>query len=135
MADTAKMALPKWQMLPKWHANKIDSMRKTRQKYAFYFFLELARNMHYIPALKNDTYLKDSKMMTIQPAPGMYFTAIRNRDDKVFIGEIANIKSMGMKGTMVVVKLADSPKYATVYLDECYDYAWSDFPLPALPGR
>jgi hypothetical protein len=42
---------------------------------------------------------------------------------------------MGMKGTMVVVKLADTGKYGSVYLDECYNYAWSDFELPALPGR
>ena len=95
----------------------------------------MADNLDYTRGMMIKTQNGDSKMMMIQPAPGMYFTAIRNRDDKVFIGEIANIKSMGMKGTMVVVKLADSPKYATVYLDECYDYAWSDFPLPALPGR
>lgn len=74
-------------------------------------------------------------MMMIQPAPGMYFTAIRDRDDKVFMGEIANVRNMEGKGTMIVVKLADSPKYATVYLDECFNYAWSDFPLPALPSR
>ncbi len=74
-------------------------------------------------------------MEKFKPVAGMYFSAIRNRDDKVFVGQIESVKSMGMKGTMVVVKLQDSPKYATVYLDECYDYAVSDFSLPALPGR
>lgn len=73
--------------------------------------------------------------MTIPAVPGMYFSAIRNRDDKIFVGQIEKVRTMGDKGKMVVVKLADSPKYATVYLDECYDYAWSDFPIPALPGR
>jgi hypothetical protein len=58
----------------------------------------------------------------------MYFSAIRNRDDKTFTGEIASVKHMGAKGTMIVVKLIDS-KYASVYLDECADYAWDDFPL------
>jgi hypothetical protein len=72
---------------------------------------------------------------TIRPVKGMYFSAIRNRDDKVFVGQIESVKSMGMKGTMVVVKLADIGKYGSVYLDECYNYAWSDFELPALPGR
>lgn len=71
----------------------------------------------------------------IKPAIGMYFTAIRNRDDKSFVGEIQSVKHMGMKGTMIVVKLADSSKYASIYLDECYDYAWSDFPLPQMAGR
>lgn len=74
-------------------------------------------------------------MMTIKPAPGMYFSAIRNRDDKVFVGQIESVKNMGMKGKMIVVKLQDSSKYATIYLDDCYDYAWSDFPLPELIGR
>jgi hypothetical protein len=41
---------------------------------------------------------------------------------------------MGMKGKMITV-LTGHAKYANVYLDECYDYAWSDFPLPPLPGR
>jgi len=71
----------------------------------------------------------------MKPVAGMYFSAIRNRDDKNFIGQIESVKSMGLKGTMVVVKLADSDKFASVYLDECYDYAWSDFALPAMPGR
>ena len=64
----------------------------------------------------------------IKPAAGMYFSAIRNRDDKTFTGEIASVKHMGVKGTMIVVKLAGS-QYASVYLDECADYAWSDFPM------
>jgi hypothetical protein len=72
--------------------------------------------------------------MTIKPVKGMYFSAIRNRDDKVFVGTIVNVKSMGMKGKMITV-LTGHAKYANVYLDECYDYAWSDFPLPPLPGR
>lgn len=71
----------------------------------------------------------------LKPVPGMYFSAIRNRDDKDFIGQIESVKPMGMKGSMVVVKLKDSGKFASVYLDECYDYACSDFELPALPGR
>jgi hypothetical protein len=71
----------------------------------------------------------------MKPVPGMYFSAIRNRDDKNFIGQIQNVKSMGMKGTLVVVKLSDTGKHASVYLDECYNYAMSDFALPALPGR
>ncbi|NCV45335.1 MAG: hypothetical protein EBW15_11280 [Actinobacteria bacterium] len=83
-----------------------------------------------------ETAIKGNKMQTVTRAvKGMYFSAIRNRDDKVFVGQIESVKSMGMKGTMVVVKLADTGKYASVYLDECYDYAWSDFELPALPGR
>ncbi len=68
---------------------------------------------------------------TIKPAPGMYFSAIRDRDDKTFTGEIASVKHMGMKGTMIVVRLAGS-KYASVYLDECSDYAWDDFPMAEL---
>ena len=72
---------------------------------------------------------------TIKPAPGMYFSAIRNRDDKMFIGQIESVRNMGMKGKMIVVKLADSGKYASIYLDECFDYAWSDFPLHELTGR
>lgn len=71
----------------------------------------------------------------LKPVVGMYFSAIRNRDDKDFVGQIETVKSMGMKGTMVVVKLKDSGKFASVYLDECFDYACSDFELPALPGR
>lgn len=71
----------------------------------------------------------------IRPVRGMYFSAIRNRDDKVFVGQIENVKSVENKGTMVVVKLKDSNKFASVYLDECFDYACSDFELPALPGR
>ena len=83
-----------------------------------------------------ETLAERTKMkMMIQPVKGMYFSAIRNRDDKVFIGQIESVKSMGMKGTMIVVKLADTGKYGSVYLDECFDYAWSDFELPALPGR
>ena len=74
------------------------------------------------------------EMMT-KVVKGMYFSAIRNRDDKIFVGQVESVKSMGMKGKMVVVKLSDTGKYASVYLDECYDYAWSDFELPALPGR
>lgn len=73
--------------------------------------------------------------MNVKPVTGMYFSAIRNRDDKVFVGQIESVKSMGMKGTMVVVKLKDTVKFASVYLDECFDYTWSDFELPALPGR
>lgn len=72
--------------------------------------------------------------MTIKPVKGMYFSGIRNRDDKVFLGQIESVKSMGEKGRMVTVKV-DGGKYANIYLDECYDYAWSDFELPALPGR
>lgn len=72
--------------------------------------------------------------MMIQPVKDMYFSAIRNRDDKVFVGQIESVKSMGMKGKMITVK-TDEGKYANVYLDECYDYAWSDFPLSPLPGR
>jgi hypothetical protein len=70
----------------------------------------------------------------IRPVKGMYFSAIRNRDDQVFLGQIESVKTMGHKGKLVVIKLEDG-KYASVYLDECYDYAWSDFELPALPGR
>lgn len=73
-------------------------------------------------------------VMMIEAVPGMYFSAIRNRDDKVFTGEIAKVQNMGDKGKMIVVKMANS-KYASIYLDECYDYAWSDFELPPLPGR
>lgn len=73
--------------------------------------------------------------MTIQAVPGMYFSAIRNRDDKVFEGEIAKIQHITGKGKMIVVKLKDSVKYASIYLDECFDYAWSDFPLPPLVSR
>ena len=69
-----------------------------------------------------------------RPVTGMYFSAIRNRDDKVFVGQIESVKNVPVKGKMVVVKL-DGGKYASVYLDECFDYAWSDFPLPALEGR
>ena len=72
--------------------------------------------------------------MTIKPVEGMYFTAIRNRDDKVFVGTIVNVKNMGDKGKMITVKTNDG-KYANLYLDDCYDYAWSDFPLSPLPGR
>jgi len=83
-----------------------------------------------------ETLAEKTKMeMTIHAVKGMYFSAIRNRDDKIFVGQIESVKSMGMKGTMIVVKLADTGKYASVYLDECYDYAWSDFELSALPGR
>ena len=71
----------------------------------------------------------------IQPVAGMYFSAIRNRDDKVFVGQIESVKNVPVKGKLIVVKLKDSSKYASVYLDECYDYAWSDFALPALPAR
>lgn len=71
----------------------------------------------------------------MKPVYGMYFSAIRNRDDKVFVGQIESVKNVPSKGKMVVVKLKDSVKFASVYLDECYDYAWSDFELPALPGR
>ncbi len=71
----------------------------------------------------------------MKPVPGMYFSAIRNRDDKNFIGQIQNVKSMGMKGTLVVVKLSDTGKHASVYLDECYDWCVSDFPLHELVGR
>ena len=74
-------------------------------------------------------------LMTIQPVKGMYFSAIRNCDDKSFVGQIENVRSMGSKGTMVTIKIENSAKYANVYLDECYDYAWSDFQLPALTGR
>ena len=78
---------------------------------------------------------RDKKMNTmIRPVAGMYFSAIRNRDDRVFVGQIESVKNIPVKGKMVVVKL-DGGKYASVYLDECYDYAWSDFPLPALQGR
>lgn len=71
----------------------------------------------------------------VKPVKGMYFSAIRNRDDKVFVGQIVDVKLMGMKGAMIVVKVKDTDKYASIYLDECYDYACSDFELPALPGR
>lgn len=82
-----------------------------------------------------ETLAERTKMkMMIQPVKGMYFSAIRNRDDKVFVGQIESVKGMGMKGTMIVVKL-ENGKYGSVYLDECFDYAWSDFELPALPGR
>lgn len=84
----------------------------------------------------NSKVEKGSKMMTdIRPVKGMYFSAIRNRDDKIFVGQIESVKNVGLKGKMVVVKVKDSGKYASVYLDECYDYAWSDFELPALMGR
>ena len=73
-------------------------------------------------------------MMT-QPVKGMYFSAIRNRDDKVFVGQIEAVKSMGSKGTLVTIRVEGSSKYASIYLDECYDYAWSDYRLPALQGR
>lgn len=72
--------------------------------------------------------------MTIKPVKGMYFSAIRNRDDKVYVGTIEGIKVMGDKGKMITVKTNDG-KYANLYLDDCYDYAWSDFPLSPLPGR
>lgn len=72
---------------------------------------------------------------TLKPVKGMYFSAIRNRDDKTFVGQIESVKTMGMKGTLVVVKLADTSKFASVYLDECYDYCCSDFPLHELVGR
>ena len=74
-------------------------------------------------------------LSTIRPVPGMYFSAIRNRDDKVFVGQIEAVRHMGMKGTMIVVRLKDTGKFASVYLDECFDYSWSDFELPALQGR
>lgn len=67
------------------------------------------------------------------PAPGMYFSAIRNRDDKMFLGKIESVRNMGIKGKMVVVKLADSGKYASIYLDECSDYAWDDCPFGNVP--
>lgn len=73
--------------------------------------------------------------MTIRPVKGMYFSAIRNRDDKVFVGQIENVKVMGDKGKMITIRVENSNKYANIYLDECYDYAWCDFPLPALVGR
>ena len=73
-------------------------------------------------------------MMTAPAVPGMYFSAIRNRDDKVFVGMIAAVRDMGDKGKLIVVKM-DGGKHASIYLDECYDYAWSDFELPPLPGR
>lgn len=71
---------------------------------------------------------------TIRPVKGMYFSAIRNRDDRVFLGMIESVKNIPVKGTMIVIKLENN-KYASVYLDECFDYAWSDFQLPALVGR
>jgi hypothetical protein len=90
----------------------------------------------YAFGMMTETQTERVKMeMTIQAVKGMYFSAIRNRDDKSFVGQIESVKNMGMQGKMVVVKLADTGKYASVYLDECYDYAWSDFELPALPGR
>lgn len=70
----------------------------------------------------------------IQAVRGMYFSAIRNRDDKIFIGQIEAVRNIPGKGKMVTISLTDG-KYASVYLEECYDYAWCDFPLPALPGR
>ena len=87
--------------------------------------------------IMSDRKKEDFKMMTtmIQAEVGMYFSAIRNNDDKVFIGQIVSLKNMGMKGKLVTIKVEDSSKYASVYLDECFDYAWSDFELPALPGR
>lgn len=63
-----------------------------------------------------------------RPVVGLFFSGIRRRDDRLFIGSIVNVKRMRMKGTMVVVKLAETGKYASVYLDECSDYAWSDTP-------
>ena len=72
--------------------------------------------------------------MTIQPMAGMYFSAIRNRDDKIFVGQIATVRNMDIKGKMIVVKMDDG-KHASIYLDECFDYAWSDFELPPLPMR
>ena len=65
---------------------------------------------------------------TIQPVKGMYFSAIRDRDDKMFVGMIESVKAMGDKGMMVTVK-TDDGKYANVYLNECADYAWDDFPI------
>lgn len=70
----------------------------------------------------------------IQPVYGMYFSAIRNRDDKVFVGMIEDVKNVPSKGKMVIVRM-DGNKFASVYLDECFDYAWSDFPMSPLPGR
>jgi hypothetical protein len=67
--------------------------------------------------------------MTIKPSPGMYFSAIRDRDDKVFTGQIAAVKVMGQKGKMIVVKLTNTGKYASIYLDDCSDYSWDDFPI------
>ena len=86
---------------------------------------------------KNDRTQKDTTMpcMINKPVAGMYFSAIRNRDDKVFVGQIESVRNVPVKGKMVVVRLKDSSKYASVYLDECFDYAWSDFELPALQGR
>lgn len=89
----------------------------------------------YDQSMKNETQTENGKMQNVKPAPGMYFSAIRNRDDKMFVGQIESVKNMGMKGKMIVVKLADSGKYASIYLDDCYDYAWSDFPLGELVGR
>jgi hypothetical protein len=66
-----------------------------------------------------------------QPAKGMYFAAIRDRDNKKFVGMIKSVKSMGDKGMMVTIKMGDG-KYANIYLKECFDYAWSDFALPPL---
>ena len=71
---------------------------------------------------------------TLAPVTGMYFSAVRNRDDKVFNGQIANVKNMGIKGKLVIVKLDDG-KHASVYLDECYAYTCSDFPGISVQGR
>lgn len=71
----------------------------------------------------------------LPPVAGMYFSAIRNRDDKVFLGTITRVVNVPFKGKMVVIKVKDSDSHAGIYLDECYDYAWSDFELPALQGR
>lgn len=75
-----------------------------------------------------------------KPKIGNYFRAARKRDDKIFMGRVENVRSMGIKGIMVVISSqADHPfdgvlalpdkKYSTVYLDECVDYDWSEFPL------
>jgi hypothetical protein len=115
---------------------KTRAMKFSPLSFSLFFFLAIADTYDRLVAERNETLAGETKMyMTIQAVPGMYFSAIRNRDDKVFTGEIAKVQHMGDKGRMIVVKLQDTSKYATVYLDECYDYAWSDFPLPALVGR
>lgn len=132
--------LPKWQPpanvvpndLPNWQQQML-----CHKKY-FWFGMKLYSKiflaMDDMPCIigAEKERMSEKMKMKIRPVTGMYFSAIRRRDDRVFVGMIETVKSMGMKGTMIVVRLKDSGKYASVYLDECFDYEWSDFELPAL---
>ena len=64
-------------------------------------------------------------MIADTPKPLQQFSARRRRDGKYFDGWISRVKDMGERGIMIVVANWDrewkQTKYATLYLDECYN--------------